>query len=211
MISKRESVAGRWDAVRNKHDSVLSLVSSEVRSRVLQVDSNLEENTGGGLTKWFESSERTYLCFYVMFAEDCDYVHHFVTLRANKVLQGKECWSGFGGVGDKPDGTERFSTALELLGNWGKLKATGIWNFYSYWYQMQAAPDGKYWGTSFKPEVQPVIDRGQWICAEFMLKHNTPGQRDGEQTFWINGAMRGWWKDINWRKDAVFRANALTW
>jgi hypothetical protein len=43
-----------------------------------------------------------------------------------------------------------------------------------------------------------------------MLKENTPGKRDGEQAFWIDGELRGHWKGINWRKSATLHANALT-
>ena len=43
-----------------------------------------------------------------------------------------------------------------------------------------------------------------------MLKHNTPGQPDGEQAFWINGNLRGHWKGINWRTSPTLWANALT-
>jgi hypothetical protein len=35
------------------------------------------------------------------------------------------------------------------------------------------------------------------ICAEFMLKHNTPGQSDGEQAFWIGGRLLGHRTGIN--------------
>ena len=43
-----------------------------------------------------------------------------------------------------------------------------------------------------------------------MLKHNTPGKRDGEQAFWIDGKLRGHWKGINWRKSPTLMANAFT-
>ena len=43
-----------------------------------------------------------------------------------------------------------------------------------------------------------------------MLKHNTPGQADGEQAFWIDGALQGHWRGLDWRKSASLRANALT-
>ncbi len=59
----------------------------------------LGQNTGGGVTKWFDSAETIFLRFYVKFDPTCDYVHHFCTLRANKSLQGKDRWSGFGGAG----------------------------------------------------------------------------------------------------------------
>src|SRR5437763_802563 len=73
-----------------------------------------------------------------------------------------------------------------------------------------ASPDGKYWGISFSPEPQEVIPKDRWICAEFMLKHNTPGQPDGEQAFWIDGHLLGHWRGINWRTTESLKANALT-
>jgi len=33
---------------------------------------------------------------------------------------------------------------------------------------------------------------------------------DGEQAFWIDGRLRGHWRDINWRKTESLQANALT-
>ncbi|MDE0858808.1 MAG: hypothetical protein OSA93_01510 [Akkermansiaceae bacterium] len=75
---------------------------------------------------------------------------------------------------------------------------------------MNPAPDQKYWGNQFKPEGQPNIAKGKWICCEFMLKHNSPGKRDGEQAYWIDGRLRGHWRGINWRKTTGLMANAFT-
>ncbi len=205
----------RWGDVRDKDGQTLSLAdlrgtSPKVGRQSLLVTADLQRNTGGGITRWFPSSDRVFVRFYVRFAEDCDYIHHFVTLRANKAIRGGEAWSGFGGAGVKPQGDERFSTALEPWGNWGRNTPPGRWNFYSYWHEMAASPDGKYWGNAFRPAEQPLIRRGQWICAEFMLKHNTPGRPDGEQAWWIDGRLIGHWRGINWRKSPSLKANALT-
>ena len=75
---------------------------------------------------------------------------------------------------------------------------------------MQPSGEGKYWGTSFLPEDQEPIARGRWICAEFMLKQNSPGEPDGEQACWIKGRLLGHWRGINWRKTSSLQANALT-
>jgi hypothetical protein len=205
----------RWDSVRDTDSEVLSLEdlsgdAAPVGSKSLKVTATLDKNTGGGVTKWFESADAIYIRFYVKFDPGCDYVHHFCTLRANRSLQGKDRWSGFGGAGIKPLGDERFSTALEPWGNWGRWPPPGHWNFYSYWHEMNKSRDGKYWGNSFCPENQDHIPRGKWICAEFMLKHNTADQHDGEQAFWIDGQLRGHWKGINWRTSPTLWANALT-
>ncbi len=203
-----------WDETGNKGGKVLGLVSPgkepRLGGRCLRVEAHLGQDTGGGLTKWFEPAAVVHVRFYTRFDGDCDYVHHFVTLRANKGLRGGERWSGFGGAGNKPAGDERFSTAIEPWGNWGRWPAPGRWNFYSYWHEMKPSPDGKYWGNSFGVPSAAVIPRDRWICVEFMLKQNTPGQPDGEQAFWIDGQLQGHWTGLNWRKTDGLKANALT-
>lgn len=217
-----DNLGDRWDERRNDEGDVLTLAppprSDAHRPATMQllgrqslrVVATLGKNTGGGLTKWFESSDRIYVRFYVLFDARCDYVHHFCTLRANKRLQGADRWSGFGGAGERPTGDVRFSTALEPWGDWGKLRPPGAWNFYTYWHQMQPSPDGRYWGNAFRPLEQPSISRNRWICAEFMLQHNTPGKPDGAQAYWIDGELRGHWTGFNWRTSRTLWANALT-
>lgn len=209
----------KWNDTGNRGNALSFVGESSVKTaqnpsvlgkRSLKVTATLGKNTGGGFTKWFESADRLFIRFYTKFDEDCDYVHHFCTLRANKSLQGRDRWSGFGGAGLLPDGKERFSTAIEPWANWGEWSPPGRWNFYSYWHTMKASPDGKYWGNGFRPESQPNIQRGSWICVEFMIQHNTPGENDGEQAYWIDGELRGHWTGFNWRTSPTLMANALT-
>lgn len=202
-------LGARWDE-KGKPLAFAPAGGGAVGKQCMRVTATLGKNQGGGLTKWFEPADTVFVRFYTRFDEGCDYVHHFVTLRANKGLRGGDKWSGFGGAGNLPTGDERFSTALEPWGNWGKLPAPGQWNFYSYWHEMKPSPDKKYWGNQFMPKGQMTIKKGTWICAEFMLKHNTPGERDGEQAFWIDGKLMGHWKGISWRKTESLKANALT-
>lgn len=203
-----------WDETSNKDGKVLELVSPgpdhRFGKKCLRVEAHLGKDNGGGMTKWFASADTVFIRFYTRFDAGCDYVHHFVTLRANKGLRGGDRWSGFGGAGLKPQGGERFSTAIEPWGDWGRWTAPGRWNFYSYWHEMEASKDGKYWGNSFAVPTAPIIPKERWICVEFMLKHNTPGQPDGAQAFWIDGELLGHWQGINWRKTEPLKANALT-
>jgi hypothetical protein len=208
-------LGGNWDETRNEGGSVVRIVDSSndrapVGRRSMQVTAQLGKNTGGGVTKWFEPREQLFIRFYTKFDEQCDYVHHFCTLRANESWRGGNRWSGFGGAGELPDGDSRFSTAIEPWGNWGQWSPPGRWNFYSYWHTMKPSPDGKYWGNGFRPESQPAIPRGRWICVEMMILHNTPGKPDGEQAYWIDGQLRGHWKQFNWRTSPTLFANALT-
>jgi hypothetical protein len=201
-----------WDEKDEKKQGVFTFPNpgaAELGRHCLRVEAHLGKDTGGGPTKWFESAPSLHVRFYTKFAADCDYVHHFVTLRANKGLRGGDKWTGFGGAGLRPDGVNRFSTAIEPWGNWAKFPPPGKWNFYSYWPDMKVSGDGKYWGQSFLPDA-PAILKDQWICVEFLLKHNTPGKPDGEQAFWIDGRLQGHWGGIAWRKSGTLWANALT-
>jgi hypothetical protein len=208
------NIGDSWDETGNKNGRVLAFAvpdeSSRLGKRCLRVEAHLAADTGGGLTRWFEPSSTLFIRFYVQFDKNCDYVHHFVTLRANNGLRGGDKWSGFGGAGLKPEGSERFSTAIEPWGNWARWAPPGRWNFYSYWHEMEPSRDGKYWGNTFEVPDAPIIPKERWICAEIMLKHNTPNQPDGEQAFWIDGQLQGHWKGINWRKTDQLKANALT-
>ena len=203
----------KWDETGNPNGNVLGFADPSqpaLGKRCVKVEAHLGKDMGGGFTKWFEPADGLFFRFYTKFDPNCDYVHHFVTLRANKGQRGGEKWSGFGGAGLKPEGSERFSTAIEPWGDWGKNPPPGKWNFYAYWHEMTKSPDGKYWGNSFPVPEAPVIPKDRWICVEFFLRHNTPGQPDGEHAFWIDGALQGHWKGINWRKTPGLRANALT-
>jgi len=208
------ALGSHWEEVRNPSGNVLSYVdpaSPGLGHRCLRVEAHLDKDTGGGLTRWFDSSSDTvFIRFYTKFDPACDYIHHFVSLTANRGLHGSDKWSGFGKAGIRPVGDDRFSTSIEPWGDNGTLPPPGRWNFYSYWPDMHIDPDGHYWGNSFSETRFPTIHRDQWICVEFMLKHNTPGQPDGEQAFWIDGVLQGHWVGIKWRTSPTLKANALT-
>ncbi len=205
----------RWDEVRNEGGQIVKRVphvedAMGLGNMGLEVQADLRSNTGGGLTRWFESADSVFFRWHVRFDPDCDYIHHFCTVRANKGLEGGDRWSGFGGAGEKPMGDTRFSTALEPWGNWGKFPPPGRWNFYSYWQDMQPAPDGKFWGNSFMSDNASDIPKGKWIACEMMIRHNAPGEADGEQAYWIDGELRGHWRGFRWRSTPTLWANAFT-
>lgn len=210
---EKGAIGEGWAEVNNPKGNVLSFNppgdAKGLGARSLQVEAHLGQDTGGGLTCWFEPSDTVFLRFYTRFDPACDYIHHYVGLRGNKGLTGADKWSGFGKAGIKPTGDDRFSTRIEPVGNNGQWIPPGRWNFYSYWHEMKAGPDGKHWGNSFRVPEAPLIPRGVWICVEVMFKHNTPGQSDGEQAFWIDGILQGHWKNINWRTTENVKANAL--
>lgn len=196
----------QWDEL-GSHPETLALVHDAERdSQALEIAATLGENTGGHLFKRFDRGyDEVYARFYVRFAEDCDYVHHFVHLVAENTTAK---WPS-GGAGIRPEGNAKFSTGLEPSGKWGRYPPPGAWNFYSYWWEMKQAPDGKYWGNSFEPREPIVPERGRWYCVEMRLKSNTAPNDDGEQTFWIDGVKAGDFKGIRWRSDNALKINAF--
>ena len=44
-------------------------------------------------------------------------------------------------------------------------------------------------GPSFlgRPDIVPALD--QWYSYEYMVRANTPGQRDGQVTVWLDGVL----------------------
>ena len=65
-------VGENWDEARNRGDKVLAFVDrsadgAPIGRRSLQVTATLGENTGGGMTKWFESSDTIFIRFYTKF------------------------------------------------------------------------------------------------------------------------------------------------
>ncbi len=176
-----------WDE-HTTDSSIVSLVADpdsdpRVGTQVMRVTATLGENTGGGATKWFQPSDPVFIRYYVKFAADCDYTHHQVRIRANKGLRGRDKWSGFGQAGIRPDGVGRFVTGVEPWGNHGRTPPPGRWSFYTYWPEMKAAPDGKFWGNQFLPASGSKIPRDRWICVELMINTTHPANATVSKPF----------------------------
>ena len=121
----------------------------------------------------------------------------------------KDRWQ-LGRSGQKPDGTDFFSTGLEPWRNWGRNPAPGAMGLYSYFVDMKPDPSAPYYGNPFRPDSPPVlIQRGRWYCMEMMVKANTPNQADGEQAFWVDGQLKGHYTGIRWRTTDKLKINCL--
>ncbi len=174
--------------------------------RSLKVTATLGKDTGGHLYKMLKPGhDRLHFRFYVRFPKDHGYVHHFVHLTG---YNPPTAWPQ-GGAGERPKGDERFSTGIEPWGDWGRHKAPGAWHFYSYWCEMKASGDGKFWGNSPKGAEPQVIPTEQWICVEFMIQCNAVGKSDGEQAFWIDGKGGGRWSGYRWRTDPALNVDGV--
>lgn len=184
-------LAKRWSEISNAQGRVLEFSGDTPPGgrgrRSLQMTATLGENNGGHLyARLPREVETAFARFYVKFAEDTGYLHHFVTLGGYRPATA---WPQ-GGAGERPHGDERVTVGIEPTGDYGRHPAPGIWNFYAYWPEMKGSADGRFWGNSLKPVQPALIPRGRWQCVEIMLKLNsTPAARDGELALWLDGKL----------------------
>ena len=141
-----------------------------------------------------------YARFYVKFHEKSGYIHHFVHLVADR---NPKPWPK-GGAGETPPGDEKFSTGIEPTGRWGQYPPPGVWNFYTYWHEMQTR-----WGSVYNGKQEP-IEPGRWYCVEVMLKANSaPDKADGVQAFWVDGELYGHFDGFRWRTTDKLKINSF--
>jgi len=103
----------------------------------------------------------------------------------------------FGRAGTRPTGTDRFTTNVEPAFTEGH-PPPGQICFYSYWPEMKQSGGGRYWGNRFKGDPAFFIEHDRWYWFEMMVKPNDPGERNGEQAFWVDGKKIIHEKNLRW-------------
>ncbi len=130
--------------------------------------------------------DQLYQRTYVKFDPDCYRLHHFGCNLGGRNPVGPK-WP-MGNAGKRPNGSDRFNSGPETHSKgWG-------WDWYNYWCEMRSYenPNGtgsRFFGNDFFAKMKHPVERGKWICVEFMTKLNTPGKRDGEMALWIDGKL----------------------
>ena len=197
----------KWGEDQTGGDTTRAKVTTDPKlayhgKHACQMTATRGKNNGGGLIKWLDKGhDEIYARFYVKFAKDAGYTHHFVHLNGST-----KRWGSFGKAGLKPNGKDFFTTGIEPWFDWGKNPPPGKWIFYTYWPDMQGSRNGKYWGNHFQPD-SGNIPRDKWICIEVRVKMNTPGKKDGEQTVWQDGKITGHFTGFNWRTTEKLKTN----
>lgn len=196
------NIQARWDDVRNP---ALMSLSSDVPPSSSGTSSLLMHKTPGDGTTGTHLYTRIvpdggtgypalYARMYVRIGAGSDVIHHFGTnLGGNNPPTAWPVVS----AGNRPSGDSSFWTGIEPYGDAWR------WDFYTYWMEMRSYenPDGSgstTWGNAFLRDtaagswapVGPVVERGEWICLELMVRVNDSlGERGGEQAFWVNGQL----------------------
>ncbi len=187
-----EQLGQRWDNVSNAGGAVLSFADDvppgSAGRRSLHSTATLGENHGGHLyTRLPEPvDDVVFVRFYVRFAEDAGYLHHFVRVGG---YHPATRWPQ-GGAGTRPTGDDRFVIGTQPFAERGRVEPPGAWAFYVYWPEMKQSADGRYWGNGLRPAEHHVAPRGQWQCVEVMVRLNSaPAKRDGELALWLDGEL----------------------
>jgi hypothetical protein len=210
----------RWSDVGNEGAQALMLDGmvppGSAGKRSLRVTATRGENSGGSVfTVLKPGYDRLFFRFYVKFAPDYGFDHHFCSLggeinpppypvgRAG--IRPDNYWGT--GIEPTPESYQKYPAV--------KFAPPGIWHFYTYWPEMRSFEneDGtgtQCYGNDFEPREPVVAPRGEWICVEMMVKMNSaPDQADGEQALWIDGkpvgsfgpGMVGYWLRDSFRND----------
>lgn len=178
-----KSVKSRWEAV--KAEEILSL-STDVPSGSEGKYSLLITHVGGHgdgahlYRRLRPGFNKLHYRFYVKFDENCAPIHHFFHVGGYQPATG---WPQ-GGAGQRPRGSERFTTGVEPFGNHWR------WDYYSYWMNMRGSPPrGQCWGNSFIHDPTAKAEKGKWQCLELMMKLNDVGKSNGEMALWLDGQL----------------------
>jgi hypothetical protein len=163
---------------------------------------------GGWLTHWMKPGlDSLYVSYYVRFPPGWQGSTKLVALYGSRE---DDPWSALGKAGTCPDGHDFFAAMVvtEAIGDPGPLR------FYTYHPDMAREPDGTTcWGRFAGEDTQygpaTALSLGQWHHVEFQVALNTPGQKDGRQTFWVDGTEGGRWIGLRFRDDPVLRLNAV--
>jgi len=180
-----DDVVERWTAASKTMALVKEGPAGTPGSQAMEMTATRGESTGGSLYKTFSPGyDQLYARFYVKFAADCGYIHHFVFMGG---LADLKPWP-VTKAGVRPAGDEGFSVGMEPTGSRDRYPPPGAWRPYVYWCEMRQSSDGRYWGNAMEPAHPAPAARGQWMCVECMIKCNTPpDQRDGELLLWLDG------------------------
>jgi hypothetical protein len=180
-----------------------------------------------GMQKVFKDEyDVVFLRFYSKFEKGFDYplntsCHNGADISAHYYTHGAT-------PGQRADGHNKFLVAFEdEVGYRDKAPLPGPLNFYVY-HPEQREPYGDHFfpsgrvmpfspqlgnkgnfGKDFvvRPEVVPELDR--WYCFEYMVKANTPGQRDGRIACWLDGKLLADLPNLRFRDVATLKIERI--
>lgn len=203
--AKAADLNDRWDAVYQNQYVTLATTAANVFAGKQALEFSLPQQDAelSDATDKIVTPERDvlFLRYYSKFQPPYDVVgssHNGASISAHYFINGQAT------PGVPADGTNKFLANLENWRGEASTRSPGQLNIYAYHPEQRSQ-----WGDHFFPtglvmpntsipfdfgsgfvsraDVIPALDR--WYCYEYMVKANTPGQRDGRITIWLDGAV----------------------
>jgi hypothetical protein len=195
----------RWDAVYQRNQIRMATETENVFAgaqslefTVPEMDEELSNATDKVLT---DERDVLFLRYYSKFQPPYDVVgssHNGSMISAHYFIDGNAT------PGVPANGTNKFLVNYE---NWRGEEATespGDLNVYVYHpeqrddYGDHFFPNGDVmpntsipydFGSEFVSRPNVIPELGRWYCYEYMVRANTPGERDGRIAFWLDGVL----------------------
>lgn len=195
----------RWDAVYQRDQIRMATETENVFAgaqslefTVPEMDDELSNATDKVLS---DERDVLFLRYYSKFQPPYDVVgssHNGSMISAHYFIDGNAT------PGVPADGTNKFLVNYE---NWRGEAATespGDLNVYVYHpeqrdnYGDHFFPNGDVmpntsipydFGSEFVSRPNVIPELGRWYCYEYMVRANTPGERDGRVAFWLDGVL----------------------
>jgi hypothetical protein len=195
----------RWDAVYQMDQIQLAADPANVYagSQALEftVPQQMAELSNAVDKILAEERDVLFLRYYSKFQPPFDVVgssHNGAMISAHYFDDGQAT------PGIPADGTNKFLANLESWRGEAATPSPGDLNVYIYHPEQRSEwgdhffPSGTVlpnssepfdFGTDFvsRPDIIPELDR--WYCYEYMVQANTPGERDGRITVWLDGEL----------------------
>ena len=186
------------------HRIVTDATLAHSGSRVLEVSYRVGDN-GSWLTKFFmPGHESVHVSYWIRLSD---------TWRGGGCLLGvygsrtDNQWSAYGKGGRCPTGRDFFNTFLISApsGDPGPVR-------FSTYHLGMPRTGTSCWGDEGPATAyvgSAALTRGTWHQVELFVQANTPGQSNGVQRMWIDGVLRGEWRDLRFRDGPELMLNSV--
>jgi hypothetical protein len=217
-----ERGAAALDRFVEKSDAVHLRVVADGRSHsgtyALFVPAGADVNFEGGSATWSSwptGYQELHLRVFVRLADDFDSAHHFPLAIWGS--RKDDMYSSYGLAGCRPNGTNFFTTQLDLTRDFGATPAPGRFILYTYWPDMTCDPGDHCstyadpmaicdncatrgapctngleccWGQNLAPATPISPPRGVYQCLEMSARMNDVGSTNGWIAFSVEGTER---------------------
>ena len=211
----------RWDAVYQMNRIRITTDAANVYAGSKALEFSVPQQTAelSNATDKVLTQERDvlYLRYYSKFQPPYDVIgssHNGSMISAHYFINGQAT------PGVPANGTNKFLVNLEDWRGEAATPSPGPLNVYVYHPEQRSNYGDHFFptgivlpnssipgnfGSSFVPRPDVTPQLGRWYCYEYMVQANTPGQRNGRITFWLDGKLTADFQNLRFRDVATLR------